>query len=60
MPPSEKGPWEKTVDLNNPEAKEIISKLMGGKNTVFIDGYVYWPLRTDGKIEGLGRRRTSK
>jgi hypothetical protein len=59
MPPTGKGPWEKTDDTSSQEAKEILANFTSTKNTVFKDGYVYWPLRKDGKLEGLGRRKAA-
>lgn len=57
MPPSPKGPWEKTTDLNTPETNALYDKLCETGRALFQDGYLYWVLKKDGKVDGLGRRR---
>lgn len=56
MPPTEKGPWEKTVDTTNPKIQQIITKLDQENRPIFCEDGVYWLMKTDGKIEGVGRR----
>ena len=53
MPPSPKGPWEKSEDLD----KEIYDKICETGKAVYKNGYLYWILKKDGKVDGLGRRR---
>ena len=53
MPPSPKGPWEKSDYLD----KEIYDKLCETGKAVYKDGYLYWILKQDGKVDGLGRRK---
>jgi len=56
MPPTEKGPWERTLDITNPKIQQIIAKLDQGNRPIFCEDGVYWLLTKDGKIEGVGRR----
>ena len=57
MQPTEKGPWEKTIDTNNPEIKMIITEIMKEHKAFNWDGYKYWVLEKNGEMQGVGRRK---
>ena len=56
MPPTEKGVWEKTVDVNNPTLEHLIHKIEAENKAVDYEGYRYWLTKKDGKIEAVARR----
>ena len=57
MPATEKGSWEKTVNLNNPEIESIIEKIKQADNKVVdIGNYRYWKIYFDNQLTGVGRR----
>ena len=61
MTPTARGPWDKTVDINNPELQVIITKLKATPTgRAFHDKILYWLLnnQTTNVVEGVGRRVT--
>ena len=42
MQPTEKGPWEKTTDINHPEIKTIITEIEKDYKAIIKGEYKYW------------------
>jgi len=59
MPATEtnKGAWEKTVDINNPEIRAIADKLDKADKPIFEGNYLYWIIEQDEIWLAIGRRK---
>ena len=55
---SNKGTWQRCIQLSNPEVQAIIDKVEAQDIPVFLDGYLYWVNYTDDVAVSIGRRKT--